>query len=135
MLEKLRLTQERNNLLSDGGWKFTFEEELDDKNIDQVENLHYRSINNLLMILDDKNNLNSTDLNCEAVNKLLTQVHIFGFSLASLICVKSTRHSDALQELTNYLDLSLKYDQMSEEEKIHWLIKELNTKGLDSLWC
>jgi len=61
----------------------------------------------------------STDFTCESVNTSLTQVHIFGFSLASLdIRQESTRHSDAIQELTNYLDLSVQYDQMSEEEKI-----------------
>ena len=71
----------------------------------------------------------STDLTCESVDTLLTQVHIFGFSLASLdIRQESTRHSDAIQELTNHLDLSVQYDQMSEEEKIKWLIDELNTK-------
>jgi len=49
--------------------------------------------------------------------------------LASLdIRQESTRHSDAIQELTNYLDLSVQYAQMSEEEKIKWLIDELNTK-------
>ena len=41
---------------------------------------------------------------------------------------ESTRHSDAIQELTNYLDLSIQYDQMSEKERIKWLIDELNTK-------
>ena len=130
VLEKLRLTQERNNLLSEGGWKLALDEELDDKNLDQLENLHYRSVNEFTYDLElIKNSLNSTDLTCEAVNKLLTQVHIFGFSLASLdIRQESTRHSDAIQELTNYLDLPVKYEQMSEEEKIQWLIEELNTK-------
>ena len=130
VLEKLRLTQERNNLLSEGGWKLALDEELDNKNLDQLENLHYRSVNEFTYDLElIKNSLNSTDLTCEAVNKLLTQVHIFGFSLASLdIRQESTRHSDAIQELTNYLDLPVKYEQMSEEEKIQWLIEELNTK-------
>ncbi len=130
ILEKLRLTQERNNLLADGGWKLALEDELDDKNLDHVENLHYRSVNEFTYDLElIKNSLNSTDLSCEAVNKLLTQVHIFGFSLASLdIRQESTRHSDAIQELTNYLDVAIPYDQMSEEEKIKWLIQELKTK-------
>ena len=42
--------------------------------------------------------------------------------------LKWLRHSDAIQELTNFLDLSVQYDQMSEEEKIKWLIDELNTQ-------
>ena len=130
MLEKLRLTQERNNLLSDGGWKLALDEELNHKNIDQIENFHYRSVNEFTHDLElIKNSLNSTDLTCEALNKLMTQVHIFGFSLASLdIRQESTRHSDAIQELTTFLDLPVQYNQMSEEEKIEWLIRELNTK-------
>ncbi|MDA9693655.1 phosphoenolpyruvate carboxylase [Prochlorococcus sp. AH-736-P13] len=130
ILEKLKLTQERNNLLADNGWKFDLEGEIDNKNQDKVENLHYKSVNEFTYDLElIKNSLISTDLTCESVNTLLTQVHIFGFSLASLdIRQESTRHSDAIQELTNYLDLSVQYDQMSEEEKIKWLIDELNTK-------
>ncbi len=130
ILEKLRLTQERNNLLADSGWKFDLEGETDNKNLDKVENLYYKSVKEFTYDLElIKNSLISTDLTCDSVNTLLTQVHIFGFSLASLdIRQESTRHSDAIQELTNYLDLSLQYDQMSEEEKIKWLVDELNTK-------
>ncbi len=130
ILEKLRLTQERNNLLADSGWKFDLKGETDNKNQDKVENLYYQSVNDFTYDLElIKNSLISTDLTCESVNNLLTQVHIFGFSLASLdIRQESTRHSDAIQELTNYLDLSVQYNQMSEEEKIKWLIEELNTK-------
>ena len=39
ILEKLRLTQERNNLLADSGWKFDLEGKIDNKNLDKVENL------------------------------------------------------------------------------------------------
>ncbi len=130
ILEKLKLTQERNNLLAENGWKSSLEGDSDNKNGEQIEKLHYRSVNEFTYDLElIKNSLNSTDLTCQAVNKLLTQVHIFGFSLASLdIRQESTRHSDAIQELTVLLDLSVQYDQMSEEEKIKWLIEELNTK-------
>ena len=105
---------------------------MNSKEIDKIENLYYKSVNEFTYDLElIKNNLISTDLTCEAVNTLLTQVHIFGFSLASLdIRQESTRHSDAIQGLTTYLDLSMQYDQMSEEEKIKWLIEELNTKDL-----
>ena len=83
ILEKLKLTQERNNLLTEGGWKLSLERESDTKNLDLVEKLHYRSVDEFTYDLElIKNSLNSTDLTCEAVNKLLTQVHIFGFSLA-----------------------------------------------------
>ena len=130
ILEKLRLTQERNNLLAETGWRLVLEGKSDIKNLEQVEKLHYKSVQEFTYDLElIKNSLNSTDLSCQAVNTLLTQVHIFGFSLASLdIRQESTRHSDAIQELSNYLDLPFQYDQMSEEQKIEWLIEELDTK-------
>ena len=130
ILEKLRLTQERNNLLAETGWKLVLEGKSDIKNLEQVEKFHYKSVQEFTYDLElIKNSLNSTDLSCQAVNTLLTQVHIFGFSLASLdIRQESTRHSDAIQELSNYLDLPVQYDQMSEEQKIEWLIEELDTK-------
>jgi len=130
ILEKLRLTQERNNLLAETGWKLVLEGKSDIKNLEQVEKFNYKSVHEFTYDLElIKNSLNSTDLSCQAVNTLLTQVHIFGFSLASLdIRQESTRHSDAIQELSNYLDLPVQYDQMSEEQKIEWLIEELDTK-------
>ena len=130
ILEKLRLTQERNNLLAERGWKLVLEGQSDTRNLEQLEKLHYKSVQEFTYDLElIKNSLNSTDLSCQAVNTLLTQVHIFGFSLASLdIRQESTRHSDAIQELSNYLDLPFQYDQMSEEQKIEWLIEELDTK-------
>ncbi len=130
ILEKLRLTQERNNLLAERGWKMVLEGQSDTKNLEQLEKLHYKSVQEFTYDLElIKNSLNSTELSCQAVNTLLTQVHIFGFSLASLdIRQESTRHSDAIQELSNYLDLPFQYDQMSEEQKIQWLIEELDTK-------
>ena len=130
ILEKLRLTQERNNLLAETGWRLVLEGKSDIKNLEQVEKFHYKSVQEFTYDLElIKNSLNSTDLSCQAVNTLLTQVHIFGFSLASLdIRQESTRHSDAIQELSNYLDLPVQYDQMTEEQKIEWLIEELDTK-------
>ena len=53
-----------------------------------------------------RNSLVSTELSCEPLDTLLHQVHIFGFSLASLdIRQESTRHSDAIDELTRHLQL------------------------------
>ncbi len=85
ILEKLRLTQERNNLLAERGWKLVLEGQSDTRNLEQLEKLHYKSVQEFTYDLElIKNSLNSTDLSCQAVNTLLTQVHIFGFSLASL---------------------------------------------------
>ncbi len=130
MLEKLRLTQERNNLLAETGWKVSLESESETKESEFNDEPFYRSVDDFTNDLEViKNSLITTDLSCEPLNILLTQVHIFGFSLASLdIRQESTRHSDALEELTNYLALPKTYEKMSEHEKTHWLINELKTK-------
>ena len=130
MLEKLRLTQERNNLLSETGWKVSLESESDIQDTDFNDEPFYRSVDEFTNDLElIKNSLITTDLSCEPLNILLTQVHIFGFSLASLdIRQESTRHSDALEELTKYLALPITYEKMSEDEKTNWLINELKTK-------
>ena len=56
------------------------EKESDSKNLEFIEKLHYKSVDEFTYDLElIKNSLNSTDLSCEAVNKLLTQVHILVF--------------------------------------------------------
>ena len=56
-------------------------------------------------------------------------MHIFGFSLASLdIRQESTRHSDAIDELTRYLQLPKTYGEMEENERFSWLLRELQTR-------
>ena len=56
-------------------------------------------------------------------------MHIFGFSLASLdIRQESTRHSDAIDELTRYLQLPKAYGAMEENERFSWLLQELQTR-------
>ena len=69
------------------------------------------------------------DLSCEQLDTLLHQVHIFGFSLASLdIRQESTRHSDAIDELTRNLDLPQAYGDMDETQRMAWLLQELQTR-------
>ena len=130
ILEKLRLTQERNNLLSETGWNVALDIDTTIQDKDFNDERFYRSVDEFTNDLElIKNSLNSTDLSCEPLNRLLTQVHIFGFCLASLdIRQESTRHSDALEELTSYLALPTSYENMSESQKTTWLINELNTK-------
>lgn len=51
------------------------------------------------------------------------------FCLASLdIRQESTRHSDALDELTRYLQMPTPYGEMDEEQRISWLMSELQTR-------
>ncbi len=131
-LERLRLTQQRNQQLSEGDWKVSLEgmnptcfaETPDEAELHYVSAEEFRGDLELI-----RNSLVSTDLSCELLDTLLTQVHIFGFSLASLdIRQESTRHSDALDELTRYLNLPKPYAEMEEDEKVRWLMQEIQTR-------
>ncbi len=75
-------------------------------------------------------NLSETGLKCQQLENLLTQVEIFGFNLTQLdIRQESTRHSDAIGEILEYLGiLETKYDDLTEDEKIAWLVVELQTR-------
>jgi phosphoenolpyruvate carboxylase len=75
-------------------------------------------------------NLEATGLHCQELDTLICQVQIFGFNLAQLdLRQESSRHSDALEEITEYLQiLPRPYNQLSEAEKTTWLVAELKTR-------
>ncbi len=130
-LERLRLTHQRNKQLAEAGWKTALDIPASMVSfVNSTESLHYESFAEFRSDLELlRNSLVSTDLSCESLDTLLTQVHIFGFSLASLdIRQESSRHSEAINELTEYLNLVKPYKEMNEEEKEHWLLEELQTR-------
>jgi phosphoenolpyruvate carboxylase len=75
-------------------------------------------------------NLTETGLSCRELEHLICQVEIFGFNLTHLdIRQESSRHSDALNEILEYLGvLKVPYDELSEEQRIAWLVEELQTR-------
>ncbi|MGJ3252998.1 MAG: phosphoenolpyruvate carboxylase [Elainellaceae cyanobacterium] len=75
-------------------------------------------------------NLQETGLNCQDLDNLICQAEIYGFNLAHLdIRQESSRHSDTLHELIEYLQiLPTSYNELSEEERIDWLVSELQTR-------
>ncbi|MCX7592262.1 MAG: phosphoenolpyruvate carboxylase [Fischerella sp.] len=75
-------------------------------------------------------NLTETGLSCRELENLICQVEIFGFNLACLdIRQESSRHSDALNEILEYFGiLRHPYNELSEEEKVAWLVGELQTR-------
>ncbi|WP_414567027.1 phosphoenolpyruvate carboxylase [Nostoc sp. CCY 9925] len=75
-------------------------------------------------------NLTETGLSCRALEDLICQVEIFGFNLTQLdIRQESSRHSDALNEILEYLQvLPQAYDELSEAERVAWLTSELQTR-------
>ncbi|HCO76365.1 MAG TPA: phosphoenolpyruvate carboxylase, partial [Synechococcus sp. UBA8071] len=125
VLEKLERTLARNNQLSEAGWQMPCEALADPKDgLGNAEVLHYTSVDQFRSDLElVRNSLVSTELSCEQLDTLLHQVHIFGFSLASLdIRQESTRHSDAIDELTRSLELPQAYGDMDETERMAWLL-------------
>ncbi len=62
-----------------------------------------------------------------AVDRLMRQVAVFGLHLATLdLRQHSERHTAALSEITRALRLT-DYARMSEEERVEWLSRELDT--------
>ena len=131
MLERLRLTQLRNDQLAEAGWRAPADGIAPcPPDAQPSEALHYGSIAEFRSELElIRTSLVSTDLTCEPLDTLLTQVHIYGFSLAGLdIRQESTRHSDALDELSRYLTPDQAYGDLNEDEKVAWLLQELQTR-------
>jgi phosphoenolpyruvate carboxylase len=75
-------------------------------------------------------NLTETGLTCRELENLICLVEVFGFNLTCLdIRQESSRHSDALNEILAYLGiLEQPYNELSEEQKVAWLVSELQTR-------
>ncbi|MBP0000532.1 MAG: phosphoenolpyruvate carboxylase [Cyanobacteria bacterium SID2] len=75
-------------------------------------------------------NLMETGLSCSELDTLICQVEIYGFNLAHLdIRQESSRHSDAIDELADYLQVLPKsYNDLTEDERVEWLVNELKTR-------
>ncbi len=77
-LERLRLTKQRNQELSSAGWETSLESH--NSSINLSDDLHYSSIDEFLNDLElIRNSLVMTNLSCEHLDTLLTQVNIFWF--------------------------------------------------------
>lgn len=74
--------------------------------------------------------LRETKLNCRQLEELICQVEIYGFNLAHLdIRQESSRHSAALNEVAEYMQvLPCAYEELSEKERVNWLVTELQTR-------
>jgi len=71
-----------------------------------------------------------TGLNSKEIEKLIAQVEIYGFNLTKLdFRQESSRHAETLTEIAEYLNLLSKpYNELSEDEKVAWLVSELQTR-------
>ena len=77
-----------------------------------------------------QHNLVETGLSCRELEDLICQVEVYDFILAHLdIRQESSRHADALNEILQYLQiLPRPYHELSEAERISWLVSELQTR-------
>ncbi len=136
VLERLRLTQARNQQLSEAGWETPCDGPTPSPGsggglgVAPTPELHYATVDEFRGDLElIQQSLEGTGLSCEPLQHLISQAQIFAFCLASLdIRQESTRHSDALDELSRYLQLPVPYGAMDEAEKVAWLLAELQTR-------
>jgi phosphoenolpyruvate carboxylase len=137
--ERLRLTLDRNDRLAQAGWETPCDGPLVMPllsggaaaiNSSNAQELHYATVDEFRSDLElIQQSMEGTGLSCEALQHLISQVQIFAFCLASLdIRQESTRHSDAIDELSRYLQLPVPYAEMAEEQRVDWLFTELQTR-------
>ena len=132
MLQRLKLSLVRNQSLAEAGWEAPSEVSaaVASRSGNLSQDLHYATVEEFRGDLElIQESLENTGLSCEALQHLISQVHIFTFCLASLdIRQESTRHSDAIDELSRYLQLPVPYAEMDEQGKVAWLFTELQTR-------
>ncbi|MGL5874836.1 MAG: phosphoenolpyruvate carboxylase [Xenococcaceae cyanobacterium] len=121
--KRLENTRDRNKLLS------TPEDRLTASKI-IPENIYRNGEEFLVELKLIQDNLSQTGLSCQDLDNLICQVEIYGFILTQLdFRQESNRHSDTIAEIAEYLQLlSQPYNELSEAEKIAWLIEELKTR-------
>ena len=120
---RLRNTMERNRALSSAVGRQAIAEI-------NTENIYVSGDEFVAELKLMQASLAATSLQCRELDNLITQVEVFGFNLVELdFRQDSSRHSDAIAEITAYLQLLPKpYDELSEAEKTAWLIQELKTR-------
>lgn len=122
--KRLKNTRDRNQILFDGDWQ-------QPENIEWDLHGYYRSgeefLDELRLI---QRNLQETGLSCRDLEHLICQVEIFGFTLTHLdIRQESTRHSDTVAEIVEYLQiLPQSYNDMSEADRVTFLCQEIQTR-------
>ncbi len=121
ILKKLCLTQERNKQLGQ------LDSSLSPPGYDKAYANAQEFLAELTMIRDS---LVSAGLSCRQLDHLINQVHVFGFFLAHLdVRQDSGYHEAALTEVFEYLNLlPIPYDEMPEEDKVTFLLRELQTR-------
>lgn len=122
--QRLENTRQRNQFLSS-------EEQPPREVVEKHSKTIYKSGKEFLEELKlIQRNLTETGLTCRDLDHLICQVEIYGFNLAELdMRQESSRHSETLDEITQYLQILPKsYNELSELERVKWLSEELQTR-------
>lgn len=122
--KRLQNTLERSQQLYNGD---CFQDQLPEVNPALIYRSGLDFLTELRLI---QHNLEETGLTCQDLDNLICQAEIYGFNLAHLdIRQESSRHSDTFHEITEYLQLlPSSYNEMSEGDRIDWLVSELQTR-------
>ncbi len=122
--ERLEHTLQRNQFLSS-------EQKAPREAIEKNQKTIYHSGDEFLEELKlIQRSLTETELTCRDLEHLICQVEIYKFNLVELdMRQESSRHSDTINEITDYLQLwSQSYNDLSEPERVQWLSEELQTR-------
>ncbi|MCC0178605.1 phosphoenolpyruvate carboxylase [Waterburya agarophytonicola K14] len=121
--QRLENTLERNQALSSVAGRQAISEI-------NTENIYANGAEFIAELKLMQSSLTATSLHCRELDNLICQAEVYGFTLVELdFRQDSSRHSDAIAEITAYLQVLPKpYDELSESEKTAWLIQELKTR-------
>jgi phosphoenolpyruvate carboxylase len=125
LLKRLENTRDRNSRL--------YNKDLRQREIiepDDSREIYRYSAEFLAELRLIQRNLEATGLSCRELENLICQVEIYDFNLAHLdIRQESSRHADVLHEILQYLQITPRsYKELSEAERIDWLVSELQTR-------
>jgi phosphoenolpyruvate carboxylase len=125
--QRLENTRDRNRLLDNLYSGKPLQQDIVDRTSPEIYPSGADFLAELRLI---ERNLAETGLSCRDLENLICQVEIYGFNLAHLdIRQESTRHSDAISEIAEYLQvLSKPYKELTEAEATQWLVSELRTR-------
>ncbi len=127
--KRLENTRDRSHQIRNAGWK-AFDASLDGEAFSRSGSYYATARDFLAELQLIQRSLQETKLHCKALQATIVQVEVYGFHLAHLdIRQESSRHSEAIAEIANYLQVLPKpYDELSEAERVGWLSAELQTR-------
>lgn len=120
---RLENTLERNRALSSAAGRQAIAEI-------ETENIYASGSEFVVELKLMQHSLAATSLQCRELDNLIVQAEVFKFNLVELdFRQDSSRHSEAIAEITAYLQILPKpYNELNEAEKTAWLIQELKTR-------